>query len=91
MSPSRRLRQSLPGAWVVVATVAMATMVMAITAAAATAMRDVALPRRGDATVVCDARKRWYAWLMTLAPAQPLNISSALGLRAGRIERRLAH
>jgi hypothetical protein len=41
--------------------------------------------------VVCDARKRWYAWLMTLAPAQPLNISSALGLRAGRIERRLAH
>ena len=47
----------------------MATMVMAITAVAATAMRDVALPRRGDAAVVCDARKRWYAWLMTLAPA----------------------
>ena len=54
MSPSHRLRPSLHGAWVVVATVAMATMVMAITAVAATAMRDVALPRRGDATVVCD-------------------------------------
>ena len=70
---------------------AMAAMVMAITAVAATAMRDVALPRRGDATVVCDVRKLWYVWLMMLALAPPLNISPALGWRAERIERRWAH
>ena len=91
MSLSCRLHQSLHGTWVVVATVAMATMVMAITVAVATVMRDIALPRRGDVMVVCDVRKRWYAWLMTLAPVQLRNISPALGLRVGRIKRCWAH
>jgi len=89
--PSRGLHLSVRGALAAVVTVAMAAMVMAITAAAATAMRDVALPRRGDATVVCDVRKLWYAWSMTLAPAPPLNISPALGWHAERIERCWAH
>jgi len=66
----------------------MATMVMAITVAPATAMRDVTLLRRGDATVVCEARKQGYALSITLAAAHPLNSSPALGLRTGRIEPR---
>ena len=69
----------------------MAAMVMAIMAAAATAMRDVALLRWGDTTVVCDVRKLWYVWSMTLVLAPPLNILPALRWHAERIKRCWAH
>ena len=53
------LRPSLHGALVVVAT---ETVAMAMVGAAATAMREVALPRRDDAMPLCDAEKaRVYA------------------------------
>ena len=60
MSPSRGVRPSLCGALVVVV-VEIAAMVMGITAVAATVMLDVALPRRGDAAVVCESRTQRYA------------------------------
>ena len=56
---------------------------MAITAAATTAMREVALPRQGDAMAMCMATKRVDARSKTLAPEQLLNSLPALGLRYG--------
>jgi len=77
MALSHGVRPSLDGALVVVAT---ETVTMAM---AATATREVALPRRGDAM----PKKRGCTRPTTLAPAQPLNGSPA-ALRRGQLRTR---